>query len=111
MKIAGLHVLTEAEYSASMTIARQQSPPPPPPITLRAEASGDLFSLIAAVVEWRDSRQPLIDPPEREQTEEARQERTTMWGRYSKAETVLMAVARQCGRVPMFGGAREGNAP
>jgi hypothetical protein len=97
MKLGPFHIVTQADLTRAVQIGAARV------ATRRAHErwghdQGDMFALIAAVIEWRDARQPCLDGPSGPSTtEEGRIERQAMWGRYSKAEAALMALARKLG--------------
>ncbi len=98
MKLGPLHIVTQADLTRAVQIGADAV------ATRRAQErwghdQGDMFALIAAVSEWRDARQPCLDGPSGPSTtQEGRIERQAIWGRYSRAEACLMAVARKLGR-------------
>ncbi len=57
----------------------------------------DLYEIVRLLAEWRDSRQACLNLGGTDQptTHEGRLARQAMWGRYSKAESALMACANR----------------
>lgn len=80
-----------------LTITTRPMQPPVRVVMPDLHPSSDVFALVAAVSEWRDARQATLDLDAKPITRDGRLARMALWGRYSKAEAALMALARKLG--------------
>ena len=89
MKLFGHHIVTDRDLSRMIQDGAA---------SLTAERRANEAALLAAVREWRDAREPCLEGAwEGDHTVQGKAARLAKWERFSKAQSVLMALARRLG--------------